>query len=830
MPSSPDDKLQELVSSVKHSIEKSAKKKVKRKVSFIFRKLGNPRRNKKIIEQVNKTFLEEEIRLEPGLSINDDLDSYVEFQSIATKQENEKDSKQKEEIFVVPDDFIKYLFTFSSEAEYERFQAALDSYQPVGLFLIPKEEDFFSETMEQIFSIELLQKRQYSGDDMFVNELTYLDVSFTGDNTDTTNEGNKNEGKDIWTSSEIYHFPRTIMQNVILGETGTELLDSYNFEMNLQRLSHTSNKHSKTQIFILFHCPSQKQIQKLQKQDILEKTLSSIARRIPNVFRLDCKYEKESDIEEEVRNNVYKHLKLIYDLPGHEIDTELNLIEFVTELRRTHARLEYQTLLKMETEYIKSMVWDGESDEHVYLKYFTIKYLCEKLGYSQKDVFCSSYDSPHYQNQDEYVDYSNMPDVNAKHQIVVDIETLEGKNFDKNVYLNFIHTLVNKSRSWVDFSVLKKNLKEIYLLFPGFEVARNYYQLSKLQEVLENHIREVFKKNIPITIFTPDYENQTIVPVDLKQVVSQNYKPVLPIQLRFEEEKKRDITELNFDDVIGMKEEKEAFLNLKKLQESNMKLGIGGILLYGLPGCGKTYIARAFASEINRHFFGLNPAEIISVWIGQSQKNISRIFSQARAKSPSLLFIDELDSIGFNRDMVNKGGAHTDQGSTINQLLIELNNIDEKDVLVLAATNRLSSLDPALKRSGRFDIKIPVFPPDEEERALMFAYYIVKINEELITHDKKPVPQHELFFEELGRDSKGFTSSDIRTVCNLVRMDCLLEKPGSHVNEFFFDKIRKFIERGQRTLRAEDVKGFILECRANEYDGLKLDKLTSDWF
>ncbi|MEH2352401.1 ATP-binding protein [Nostoc sp.] len=91
------------------------------------------------------------------------------------------------------------------------------------------------------------------------------------------------------------------------------------------------------------------------------------------------------------------------------------------------------------------------------------------------------------------------------------------------------------------------------------------------------------------------------------------------------------------------------------------------MLFYGLPGCGKTLLANAFANESGRYFFKFSPADIVSVWIGQSQKNIRDIFAQAKKKSPSLLFIDELDSIGFN---CNEDNAHTDQKATINQLLI----------------------------------------------------------------------------------------------------------------------------------------------------------------
>jgi SpoVK/Ycf46/Vps4 family AAA+-type ATPase len=253
---------------------------------------------------------------------------------------------------------------------------------------------------------------------------------------------------------------------------------------------------------------------------------------------------------------------------------------------------------------------------------------------------------------------------------------------------------------------------------------------------------------------------------------------------------------------------------------------LGGIIFYGLSGCGKTYLSNAFASELGRHFFSFSPADIQSMWIGQTQKNIKDIFSQAQSKSPSLLFMDELESIGFSRNSQN---AHTDQKATINQLLIEMNNIDESNVLVVGATNKISQLDSALKRSGRFDLKVPIFPPNEQERAEIFSYYLELLNQELAQKQRGMIEVAQVYFNYLGEESVGMTSSDIKTLMNRLRIDNLLKKPNATNADLLVTRVKKFIEEGQRTLSKDDVRGFIDECQRNDQYSPKIEFLLDEW-
>ena len=182
---------------------------------------------------------------------------------------------------------------------------------------------------------------------------------------------------------------------------------------------------------------------------------------------------------------------------------------------------------------------------------------------------------------------------------------------------------------------------------------------------------------------------------------------------------------INFNDVGGMENvKKEISLKIiKPLEHADLykaygkKIG-GGILLYGPPGCGKTHLAKATAGEINAKFINVGINEILDMWIGSSERNLHEIFETARKNKPCVIFIDEIDALGANRNDVNKTAGRT----VINQFLAELDGIDSNNdgILVLGATNAPWYLDPAFRRPGRFDRIIFVSPPDQEAKASIY--------------------------------------------------------------------------------------------------------------
>ncbi len=218
--------------------------------------------------------------------------------------------------------------------------------------------------------------------------------------------------------------------------------------------------------------------------------------------------------------------------------------------------------------------------------------------------------------------------------------------------------------------------------------------------------------------------------------------------------KPTDADSVSFADVAGMEQLKktlklkiiEPFRNPGVFAKFKKKAG-GGVLLYGPPGCGKTLMARAIATECKANFMSIGISDILNMWIGESERNLAALFEEARQHVPTVMFFDELDALAYSRSKSSTDSSRT----LVNEFLSQLDGFgnDNDKILILAATNMPWDVDPAMKRPGRFSNQIFVQPPDDEALKEMFA---IKLSE---------IPTDDINIDALVKQCRHYSGADI---------------------------------------------------------------------
>ncbi len=339
---------------------------------------------------------------------------------------------------------------------------------------------------------------------------------------------------------------------------------------------------------------------------------------------------------------------------------------------------------------------------------------------------------------------------------------------DKNGRLEILHIYTRGMPLAEDVDLVR--ISEITHGFVGADLEA----LSR--EAAMATLRKIFA-SIDFELEEIPYENLMKLQVTMDDCL-EALKEVEPSAIR---EVFTEIPDVKWSDVGGLTEVKRV---LKETIEWPLKYGdlfehartnpSKGILLYGPPGTGKTLLAKAVASESEVNFISVKGPEILSKWVGESEKGIREVFKKAKQASPCIIFFDEIDSVVPKRG--SEAASHV-VDRVISQFLTELDGIEElKGIVVLAATNRLDIIDPALLRTGRFDFHLKLPVPDEETRLEIFSVH---------TRDKPLATDVDL--KSLARATAGLVGSDIESIFRKASMSA----------------IREFIESGQ-----EDYSNF----------------------
>lgn len=222
-----------------------------------------------------------------------------------------------------------------------------------------------------------------------------------------------------------------------------------------------------------------------------------------------------------------------------------------------------------------------------------------------------------------------------------------------------------------------------------------------------------------------------------------------------------DKKKITFADVAGyeeVKEELQEIVDFLKHPKRYLEMGARipkGVLLFGAPGTGKTYVARAVAGEAGVPFFTISGSDFVEMFVGVGASRVRDLFDQAKKHSPCIVFIDEIDAVGRQRG-AGYGGGHDEREQTLNQLLVEMDGFSVNEgIIVMAATNRPDILDPALLRPGRFDRQIVIDKPDLKERLA-----ILKV------HARGKPLDKDVDLEVIARRTPGFTGADIENLIN----------------------------------------------------------------
>ncbi|MBW4256749.1 MULTISPECIES: CDC48 family AAA ATPase [Methanobacterium] len=316
---------------------------------------------------------------------------------------------------------------------------------------------------------------------------------------------------------------------------------------------------------------------------------------------------------------------------------------------------------------------------------------------------------------------------------------------------------------------------------------------ADLEMLCKEAAMRVLRRVLPDIKADEEIPKETLKKMIIKKTdFKEALKEIQPSALR---EVLVQVPDIKWDDIGGLEnakqELKEAVEWPLKYPESFDKFGVTpprGVLIYGPPGTGKTLLAKAVANESKANFIAVKGPELLSKWVGESEKGVREVFRKARQTAPTVIFFDEIDSIASARS-----GSSTDSGVTqrvVNQLLTEIDGLEElQDVAVIAATNRVDIMDPALLRPGRFDRHVKVDDPDEAARLAIFK-----------VHTKNMPLADDVDLDYLAKNTQKYVGADIEAVCReAVMLTMRDDLKAETVKMKYFKKAMKKVKTEEKT-------------------------------
>ncbi|MFW9918459.1 MAG: CDC48 family AAA ATPase [Candidatus Thorarchaeota archaeon] len=260
-----------------------------------------------------------------------------------------------------------------------------------------------------------------------------------------------------------------------------------------------------------------------------------------------------------------------------------------------------------------------------------------------------------------------------------------------------------------------------------------------------------------------------------------------------------EIPNVKWSDVGGLDEAKQELIEVVewplKQPEKFVKIGIEppkGVLIWGPPGCGKTLLAKAVATESEANFISVKGPELLSKWVGESEKAVREVFRKARTAAPAIIFFDEIDAIAPTRGRGSGDSNVTER--VVSQLLTEMDGLESmKDIIVLAATNRPELVDPALLRTGRFDIRVFIKEPTAKGRSKIFEIYTKQMNLD-----------NDIDFNRLVAETELYVGSDIKELCRQAGMMAMRED----VETVSWRHFEAALKKVPASINADDIERF----------------------